>query len=366
MSSGEVVSPADWEKAFRQVSGAVRSELQAVSDLDSLEAFRVRVLGRSGSLTLLLKQLKDLPLEARRAQGVEANRLRSELDAAIEALKSRLDRHAVEAQLSSVREDLTLPGRPFPRGRRHPVTLTMERMASILSRLGFSWAEGPLAETDFYNFEALNFPPSHPARDLQDTFYLESARAEPVEAPLLMRTHTSPVQIRAMQAQKPPIRVIAPGRVFRHEAVDATHSAVFHQVEGLYIDKNVSMADLKGTLELFMKELFGRDTTIRFRPSYFPFVEPGAEVDVRCVFCKGTGTREGGAPCGVCKRSGFLEMLGAGLVHPNVVRSAGHDPAVWTGYAFGIGVERVALMLFGIPDIRMLYENDLRFLSQFG
>ena len=182
---------------------------------------------------------------------------------------------------------------------------------------------------------------------------------------LLMRTHTSPVQIRAMQSRKPPLRVMAPGRVFRHEAVDATHSAVFHQVEGLYIDKKVSMADLKGTLELFMKELFGRDTTIRFRPSYFPFVEPGAEVDVRCVFCKGTGMQSSG-PCGVCKRSGYLEMLGAGLVHPNVLKAAGHDPKEWTGYAFGIGVERVALMLFGVPDIRMLYENDLRFLAQFG
>ena len=228
----------------------------------------------------------------------------------------------------------------------------MEEMAGILRLLGFSWAEGPLVETDDNNFTALNIPAHHPARDLLDTFYIEGS-------PLLLRTHTSPVQIRALRGAKPPLRVIAPGRVFRHEAVDATHSAVFHQVEGLAVDRNLSFADLKGTLQIFLKRLFGPRTTVRLRPSYFPFTEPSAEVDVGCLFCGGSG-------CAICKQSGFIELLGAGVVHPKVLAAVDLNPEEWSGFAFGVGVERVAMLKYGVKDIRAFYENDQRFLSQFN
>jgi len=227
----------------------------------------------------------------------------------------------------------------------------MLEMADILTSMGFSWADGPLVESERYNFEALNFPPDHPARDAQDTFFLDGV-APAADAARLLRTHTSPVQVRYMEKHKPPIRIIAPGRVFRHDAVDASHSAVFHQIEGLYVDRRVTMADLKGTLDLFIRRLFGPRTRSRFRPSFFPFTEPSAEVDVECLVCGGKG-------CPVCKQSGWLEMLGAGMVHPNVLRNAGIDPEAWSGYAWGMGVERFAMLRLGIPDIRMLYENDL-------
>ncbi|MCX5787964.1 MAG: phenylalanine--tRNA ligase subunit alpha, partial [Elusimicrobia bacterium] len=248
--------------------------------------------------------------------------------------------------------DATLPPPPAARGRLHPLTLVMDEMNSILARLGFALADGPLVETEYYNFEALNIPPEHPARDTQDTFYLEVGG-------LLLRTHTSPVQIRRMESSRPPVRIIAPGRVFRHEAVDASHSAVFHQIEGLYVDKQVSMADLRGTLDTFLQCLFGPQTKTRFRPSYFPFTEPSAEVDIACILC-------GGAGCAACKRSGWMEILGCGLVHPNVFKAVGYDPGHWSGFAFGMGVERIAMLKLGITDIRMFYENDLRFLEQWG
>jgi len=368
------VSASDWQKSFQEVQGRISAELDSAGDLKGLEDFRVRHLGRKGSLTMLLRSLKDLPLEERKKLGPEANRLKGELEQRITDARGRLESQAQEKELEELREDLSLPPRIYPRGRRHPITLTMERMAHVLSRIGFSWAEGPLVESDHYNFGALNIPPEHPARDLQDTYYVETAGSEAPssgsrgpnkprkgEAPPVMRTHTSPVQIRAMEGRTPPIRVMAPGRVFRHEAVDATHSHVFHQVEGLYIDKRVSMADLRGTLDLFMKEMFGPETKIRFRPSYFPFVEPGAEVDVSCLICHRKKN-----DCAVCKGTGFLEMLGAGLVHPKVLEAAGQDPSQYSGFAFGIGVERVAMMLFGVGDIRLFYENDVRFLRQFG
>ncbi|MEE8424854.1 MAG: phenylalanine--tRNA ligase subunit alpha, partial [Elusimicrobiota bacterium] len=247
--------------------------------------------------------------------------------------------------IAGTRIDASLPAVPAPRGRPHPLTQTTREMTAVLSRLGFTWADGPLVETDHYNFGALGIPPDHPARDMQDTFYLDS------DVPLLMRTHTSPVQIRWMEKHKPPIRIMAPGRVFRHEAVDATHSAVFNQIEGLYVDKNVSMADLKSTLDQFMKALFGPKTKIRFRPSYFPFTEPSAEVDV--LFKKASGETD------------WLEMLGCGIVNPAVLRNVGIDPESYSGYAFGVGIERIAMVVHGIPDIRMFYENDLRFLEQF-
>jgi len=341
----------DWERGWLELSVSALDAASRADTLEAVEAARVEYLGRErGRLTALLRGLKDLPLEQKKVYGPQANALKDAIEKSLESRKRSLEASALEAGLASARVDLTLPAPQWPRGRRHPISETLNEMTSILARLGFSPADGPQVETDRNNFEGLNVPPDHPARDLQDTFYLK-------DLPLLLRTHTSPVQVRHMEANKPPIRIMAPGRVFRHEAVDASHSAVFHQVEGLYIDKNVSMADLKGTLSVFIRGLFGPKAAIRFRPSFFPFVEPGAEVDVRCLLCAGSG-------CPACKRSGWMEMLGAGLVHPNVLRFCGIDPEVWSGYAFGVGVERIALLRYGVPDIRMLYENDLRVLEK--
>jgi len=347
-----------WEAAYREVEAALQSADPAQApDLLKLEEVRVRFLGRKGSLTELLKSLKDLSIEDKRELGPKANSLKLSLDEKIEKRQRQLQVAADEAALQGASIDVTLPGYRPPRGRLHPLTQTLQEMTRILSLMGFSWAEGPLVETDDNNFTKLNIPEHHSARDMLDTFYLAGERSEMRES-LLMRTHTSPVQIRAMLAQKPPIRVMAPGRVFRHEAVDATHSAVFHQVEGLYVDRKVTLADLKGTLQQFMQKMLGAETKMRFRPSYFPFTEPSTEVDVNCFFCKGQG-------CGICKQSGWIELLGAGLVHPNVFKAVNYDPEHWSGFAFGIGVERIAMLRLGIKDIRHFYENDARFLRQF-
>ncbi len=338
-------SPTDWEKRLKALSGSALSVIRAAGSLDKLEAERLRLLGRKGELTALLKKLKDLPLDDRKRLGPETNRLKGEITDAIGKRRLALQYEKTNRDIAGTRIDASLPAVPAPRGRPHPLTQTTREMTAVLSRLGFTWADGPLVETDHYNFGALGIPPDHPARDMQDTFYLDS------DVPLLMRTHTSPVQIRWMEKHKPPIRIMAPGRVFRHEAVDATHSAVFNQIEGLYVDKNVSMADLKSTLDQFMKALFGPKTKIRFRPSYFPFTEPSAEVDV--LFKKASGETD------------WLEMLGCGIVNPAVLRNVGIDPESYSGYAFGVGIERIAMVVHGIPDIRMFYENDLRFLEQF-
>ncbi len=340
-----------WEAAYREVEAQLKSADPAQApDLLKLEEVRVRFLGRKGALTELLKNLKDLSLEDRRVLGPRAQELKAVLEARIAQRQRALEVSADEASLSGSAIDVTLPGYRPPRGRLHPLSQVLSEMTRILSLMGFSWAEGPLVESDENNFTKLNIPEHHSARDMLDTFYVEGG--------MVMRTHTSPVQIRAMMAQKPPLRVMAPGRVFRHEAVDATHSAVFHQVEGLYVDKRVTMADLKGTLHQFMTHMLGAETKMRFRPSYFPFTEPSTEVDVSCFFCKGQG-------CGICKQSGWIELLGAGLVHPNVFKSVGYDPEQWSGFAFGIGVERLAMLRLGIKDIRHFYENDARFLRQF-
>ncbi|OGR86159.1 MAG: phenylalanine--tRNA ligase subunit alpha [Elusimicrobia bacterium RIFCSPHIGHO2_02_FULL_57_9] len=342
----------NWDSAYAKLKSALKSADPAqAADLDALEKIRLRFLGRKGSLTELLKNLKDLPLKERRELGPQAQARRGALEEKIAARKAQLETQADAAALSESSLDLTLPAFMPARGRLHPLTQTISEMAKILSLMGFSWAEGPLVESEYYNFEALNIPAHHPARDLQDTFYLE-------DPPLVMRTHTSAVQIRAMESSRPPLRIICPGRVFRNEEVDATHSAVFHQVEGLAVDKNITFADLKGTLDLFLKRLFGPDTRTRFIPSYFPFTEPSAQVDVGCLFCSGSG-------CSVCKQSGWIEMLGAGVVNPNVFKFVNYDPEAWSGFAFGIGVERVAMLRLGIKDIRDFYENDMRFLSQF-
>ncbi len=361
----------EWQEALSRLERDVPGEIAFAATLEDVEVLRVDVLGRKGRLTDILRSLKDQSPGDKKVYGPIANNLKLHLEGLFDAKASTLKQASLDAELNRVAVDLSLPGPPFPSGHLHPLTLTLRRVTGILERLGFGWADGPHVETDYFNFEALNIPPEHPARDLQDTFYarlttdasayIPGPHPHPAAAAVL-RTHTSPVQIRSMLQHAPkgvPLRIMAPGRVFRHEAVDATHSAVFHQIEGLYIDHKVSLADLKGTLQTFMRELFGSETKIRFIPSYFPFVEPGVQVDVSCAFCNGSGA------CSVCKGSRFIELLGAGLVHPNVLRAGGYDPAKWSGFAFGVGIERLALMLFGVNDIRTFYENDLRFLEQF-
>ena len=308
-------------------------------------------LGRQGQLTQLLRSLGSLPLEDRKAVGLEANRAKARLEALFDSATAAVLEAEREAARARERLDLTLPGRRPPLGVVHPLTRVHDEIVTIFAGLGFSVAEGPEIETDYFNFEALNIPSDHPARDMQDTFYLPGGA--------LLRTHTSPVQIRTMLAQKPPVRIVVPGRVHRRDIPDATHSPVFHQVEGLAVDRNVTMADLKGTLELFARELFGSRSRIRFRPSFFPFTEPSAEVDVLCFLCGGDG-------CRVCKQSGWLEILGSGMVHPQVLRNVGYDPEDVTGWAFGMGIERIAMLKYGVDDIRLFFENDVRFLSQFA
>lgn len=312
-----------------------------------LEAARVRYLGRKSELTQVLRGLKDLAPEARAEVGARANETRIRLEAAHAEAETRL-----AAQAPAAARDVTLPGRRAPVGHRHLITSVFREIEQIFRGIGFSVATGPDVEDDWHSFTALNMPEGHPARDATDTFYLQGGA--------LLRPHTSPVQIRTMETHAPPVRIICPGRVYRNEAIDATHHVEFHQVEGLYVDRNVSLADLKGTLDYFLKAFFGRDTEIRFCPSYYPFVEPGASVDIRCFFCGGKG-------CGVCGSlsGGWLEVLGAGMVHPNVFKAVGYDPEVWTGWAFGAGIERLVMLRHGVPDVRMFLESDVRFIRQF-
>ena len=328
-------------KALRDVAEAQSSQ--------SLEEVRVRYLGKKGLLTQLLRSLSTLPPAERRQVGQQANDAKDRIEATLEERLTALAAEERSRALLNDRPDLTLPGRRPPWGRVHPLTQVLDEIIEIFVGLGFAVVEGPEVESDFYNFEALNLPRDHPARDMQDTFYLSED--------VLLRTHTSPVQVRTMQAQRPPVRIIAPGKVYRRDA-DLTHSPMFHQVEGLAVDRQISMGDLKGTLDLFAREMFGPDSRIRFRPSFFPFTEPSAEVDVACFLCRGRG-------CKVCKLSGWLEILGSGMVHPEVLRGVGYDPEEVTGFAFGMGVERIAMLKYGIDDIRLFFENDLRFLTQF-
>jgi phenylalanyl-tRNA synthetase alpha chain len=327
-----------------------RGAAVAARSAAELEQLRVRFLGRQGELTQLLRSLGKLPPDERPLVGAAANEAKRELEALLDARLAEARDAERARERRQQRLDLTLPGRRPPTGAVHPLTRTHDEIVMIFAGLGFSVAEGPEIETDYYNFEALNFPADHPARDMQDTFFLPGDR--------LLRTHTSPVQIRTMQAQRPPVRIICPGTVYRRDA-DITHSPMFTQVEGLAVDRHVTMADLKGTLELFAREMFGPRSRIRFRPSFFPFTEPSAEVDVICFLCGGEG-------CRVCKQSGWLEILGSGMVHPRVLRNVGYDPEEVTGWAFGMGIERIAMLKYGIDDIRLFFENDLRFLRQFA
>ena len=314
-----------------------------------LEAARVRFLGRKSELTGILRGLKDLTPDERTLVGARANQTRARLEALLAEAESRLQ--AASAPASS--RDVTLPGRRPPVGHRHLIPSVLRELEDIFRRMGFAVAAGPDVEDDWHSFGALNMPKGHPARAATDTFYLEGDS-------IVLRPHTSSVQIRAMEKVKPPLRIVSPGRVYRNEAVDSTHLFEFHQIEGLYVDENVSMADLKGTLDRFLKEFFGPKTEVRFNPSYYPFVEPGAVVDVRCIFCGGKG-------CNVCGplSGGWLELLGAGMVHPNVFREVGYDPERWTGFAFGVGVERLIMLRHGVPDSRYFFVNDIRFLTQF-
>jgi len=325
------------------------SELQQARDLSELDRVRVRYLGKKGLFTQRLQALGKLPPEQRPAAGKAINEARQTFQQALEDRRRRLHQARLEARLAAETLDVTLPGRGQRSGGLHPVTRTLDRIRRIFVGAGFEVAEGPEIEDDYHNFEALNIPPHHPARAMHDTFYLD--------AHTLLRTHTSPVQIRVMESGKPPFRVIAPGRVYRCDS-DLTHTPMFHQVEGFLVDDEVSFADLRGVLDQFLRLFFEQDVRVRFRPSYFPFTEPSAEVDVSCVMCGGEG-------CRICGRSGWLEVMGCGMIHPNVFQAVGIDPDRYSGFAFGLGVERLAMLRYGIGDLRLFFENDLRFLEQF-
>lgn len=337
------------KEQLEQLKGLALTELASVTSDEDLQLLRVKFLGKKGELTSIMKGIGLLTPEERPQIGQVVNSIRDCLEEAF-ASKSALLKDSLKAKkLKGERIDVTLPGRAAPKGTKHPVTLVIEEISDIFAGLGFTVAEGPEIELDYYNFEALNFPKDHPARDMQDTFFVQNN--------LLLRTHTSPVQIRTMITQKPPVRIIAPGTVYRCD-YDATHSPMFHQIEGLMVDKKITFGDLKGILTLFTNQMFGNDIGVRLRPSFFPFTEPSAEVDIACVICRGKG-------CRVCKNSGWLEILGAGMVDPEVFRHVDYDSEAYSGFAFGLGIERVAMLKYGINDMRLLFENDVRFLSQF-
>ena len=326
------------------------ADIASSADLAALDAVRVASLGRKGSVTELLKGLGSMPASERKSAGAAINQAKDRIAAALDARRAELEAAALDRELASAAIDVTLPGRGQSVGGLHPVTRTRLRIEAIFRRAGFSVAEGPEVEDEFHNFEALNIPANHPARAMHDTFYFGDGR--------LLRTHTSPVQIRAMMLQGVPIRVIAPGPVYRRDS-DVTHSPMFHQVEGLVLDEDVSLANLKGVLAGFAEQIFEKPRGLRFRPSYFPFTEPSAEVDIQCVLCDGNG-------CRICKQTGWLEILGCGMVHPNVLAACGVDASRWQGYAFGMGIERLAMLRYAVNDLRMFFDNDLRFLAQFN
>jgi phenylalanyl-tRNA synthetase alpha chain len=326
-----------------------RALIEGVTSLADADEAKVALFGRKSAITVQLRGLKDLPPQQRPAAGAALNALKTELETLLDARRAELLAASDAAGAGGL--DLTLPGLPpAPAGSRHPLTAIIAEICDIFHGMGFTVAEGPDVELDWYNFTALNFPDDHPARDIQDTFYIDEKR--------LLRTQTSPVQVRVMERREPPLAVIVPGRVYRNEAVDASHAAEFFQIEGLYVDENVSLADLKTTVTQFIHTLYGPETELRFRPHFFPFTEPSVEVDMRCFAC-------GGGGCGICGRTGWIEIMGAGMVHPNVFAAAGYDREAYTGFAFGLGIDRITMLRYGIDDIRLLYENDLRFLHQF-
>jgi len=337
------------ENELQSLESEAKEQLNQLSTSNQLEEFRIRFLGRKGLFSSAMRQLGSVAKEDRPRLGQLANKLKKEVEELFEIKHSSLKTGSQTKENGSTTVDLTLPGRwPAP-GKVHPVTQVMNEACDIFEQLGFSVAEGPDVETDHYNFEALNIPAHHPARDMHDTFYVSDS--------ILLRTHTSPMQARVMEVQQPPLRLIAPGKVYRCDS-DITHTPMFHQVEGFLVDRNVSFADLKGILTIFMQQIFEKDLALRFRPSFFPFTEPSAEVDIACVMCNGAG-------CRICKKTGWLEILGSGMIDPEVFKMVGYDPEVYSGFAFGLGIERIAMLKYGIDDIRLFYENDQRFLSQF-
>ncbi|HEY7095565.1 MAG TPA: phenylalanine--tRNA ligase subunit alpha [Terriglobales bacterium] len=355
------------DKAAKELLSALEQESGAVGSESDNKAFRDRWMARkNGVLTLLNDQwLKAAPKDAKRDVGARVNELKARVEQAVDATLERFRGGTSEARLGAERVDITLPGTRRPLGAEHPVIKTMSEIISVFRNLGYSVEVGPEIETDYYNFEALNFPPNHPARDTQDTLFIANQESKPLRERLLLRTHTSPVQIRSMEKLKPPLRVVCPGKVHRNDALDATHSPIFHQVEGLAVDTNITFCDLKGTLDHAMKALFGSSVKTRFYPSFFPFTEPSADVQISCIFCGGKGTRDG-APCRNCKASGWIELLGCGMVDPNVYGFVGYDPKKVSGFAFGMGVERIAILKYGVDDIQLFFNGDVRFLEQFG
>ena len=339
------------EKELQRIRETAFRELEQAIDAGAINDLRVKVLGKKGDLTAVLRSLGSVSATLRPRIGQLVNDLRVEFENELQTKQEAIKEQELAQRLEAEKIDVTLPGRSRELGRRHPLTLALDRIKEVFLRMGFDIEEGPEVESDYYNFEALNLPPDHPARDMQDSFYITDQ--------FLLRTHTSPVQVRTMQSKQPntPIRMIAPGKVYRRD-YDATHSPMFQQVEGLVVGPDIKFSDLKGTLELFCQGIFGDSVKVRFRPSYFPFTEPSAEVDISCVICKGSG-------CRVCKGTGWLEILGSGMVHPRVLEMSQYDPSVVSGFAFGMGVERIAMLLFGIDDMRLFYENDVRFLRRF-
>lgn len=338
------------KEKIEQIKSDVEGILENAKDIATLEQIRIKYLGKKGELTAVLKGMGKLSKEERPVIGALANEVRAKLETELEEKRAQISNAIEEAKLKNEVIDVTMPGKKAEIGKLHPLTKVMNEIKDIFLGMGFSIADGPEVEYDYYNFEALNIPKNHPARDTQDTFYIEDN--------IVLRTQTSPMQVRVMENTRPPIRVIAPGRVYRSDSVDATHSPVFHQIEGLVVDKNVTMADLKGTLEMFTKSLYGEQTKVRFRPHHFPFTEPSAEMDVSCFVCGGKG-------CSVCKGEGWIEILGCGMVHPKVLSNCNIDPEIYSGFAFGIGLERIAMRKYDIDDLRLFFENDQRFLNQF-
>ena len=344
---------------LEEIKSDAADELGRISDLKELEAWRVRYLGKKSTLTQVLRGLASLPLEERKAVGTSANEIKAFFEHSYRENKQLLKERTYQDIEATVKGeiDVTLPGRPIPLGRLHPITQILQEICDIFASMGFQVVEGPEVEWDYYNFEALNIPRDHPARDMFSTFWIDF-ETEGGERPMLLRTHTSPMQIRVMEKTRPPVRVVVPGKVYRYEATDATHESMFYQVEGLAVDESITLADLKGTLYEFARRLFGAERRVRFRCDYFPFVEPGVEVAIDCMACGGCG-------CRLCGNSGWIEIMGAGMVHPDVLRRVDYDPDTYTGFAFGLGVERIPMLRYGIDDIRLFYSNDLRFLRQF-
>ena len=338
------------KQQLEQIRATAQLAIENAKSVQEIEEYRVKYLGKKGELTAILKQMGGLSAEERPVIGQLANEVRGAIEAAIANQGEKMKKAALNEKLEKETLDITMPSKTTKQGGLHPINIVLNDMIDIFQSMGFDVVDGPEVETDYYNFEALNVPADHPARDMQDTFFLNPS--------MLLRSQTSAAQIRTMEQRKPPIKMICPGRVFRADEVDATHSPVFHQMEGLVVDKGITMCDLKGVLEQFAREIYGPDTKVKFRPSFFPFTEPSVEVDVSCSECGGKG-------CRVCKGSGWIEILGAGMVHPNVLRRCGIDPEVYSGFAFGIGIDRLAITRYKISDIRLLFENDVRFLEQF-